>query len=123
MARKYLIFAHKDGYLASFNGAAPRMARKCKEAVKAAQEVKLQWGRATNGAEISYMLRPTKKPSRLQWGRATNGAEIAAVVVLVIPSVVLQWGRATNGAEIRRPSGWWQKVRCFNGAAPRMARK
>ena len=37
---------------------------------------KLQWGRATNGAEMFRAFLEYFLQGELQWGRATNGAEI-----------------------------------------------
>ncbi len=60
----------------------------------------LQWGRAPEGAERPYCTTYFSAPTWLQWGRAPEGAESLMEMV------------ATRKGE-----------ECFNGAAPRRARR
>ncbi len=86
--------------LTGFNGAAPRRARRDQLGPRLAGAItELQWGRAPEGAE-SWVWRPSHGTHlALQWGRAPEGAERTGLAL----------GRAAQ--------------RCFNGAAPRRARR
>ena len=93
----------------------------CRVSIRA----ELQWGRATNGAEIKFIKDKSLLIFHCFNGAAPRMARKSRIfLVFFIVATSLQWGRATNGAVM------WTTVdtgtsssSSFNGAAPRMARK
>ncbi len=83
-----------------FNGAAPRRAR-----------------RGIIGCILGANI------TMLQWGRAPEGAESRASVHVDERAALLQWGRAPEGAESGPRNAPSSMTSCFNGAAPRRARR
>ena len=84
----------------SFNGAAPRRARREPERfASCVHSMSLQWGRAPEGAESMSAVPPLYPFAMLQWGRAPEGAESAIDEPLRNSAWRLQWGRAPEGAE------------------------
>ncbi len=84
-----------------FNGAAPRRARRALDRnPDSSAWLGLQWGRAPEGAERQDMFGAHARTRSLQWGRAPEGAE----------------RRSRNFVDERKGD-------CFNGAAPRRARR
>ena len=59
-----------------FNGAVPFQARKSMTIPIIHASVKLQWGRAFSGTEISCHEDLIRHEVELQWGRAFSGTEI-----------------------------------------------
>ena len=111
----------------SFNGAAARWPRKCRQnGIGTLLSVKkLQWGRGAMAAEWREVKPDAQARRGLQWGRGAMAAEWPRQTPIAdLNRILLQWGRGAMAAECRscrRDARF--AMPGFNGAAARWPRK